>query len=35
VEADQITASYTNGVLEVHIPLPAQDQTPVHTISVT
>jgi HSP20 family protein len=35
VKADQITASYTNGVLEVRIPLPAQDQTPVHNISIS
>jgi HSP20 family protein len=35
VREDQITARYTNGVLEVRVPLPAQAQTGGQKISVT
>lgn len=35
VKVDQITASYGHGLLEVYIPLPAQDQSQGHKISVT
>jgi HSP20 family protein len=34
VKADQITANYVHGVLEVHVPLPVQGQTGGHTIAV-